>query len=129
MWVGEVAVAEPEPRLLAVALELALVAAVVLGDAPALNGPSIPASVYMTVSWSGQTSSPWRSRSSAVLTTTRELGPDGRLEPARQPRPADPAGELDDAAGSDAHGRASSALRTSPIRSIVSGRTARAGGR
>ena len=49
-----------------------------------------------------------------------EAGADGRLEPACEPRPADAAGELDDPPGRPAHGRASSAVRTSPIRSIVS---------
>ena len=42
------------------------------------------------------TSSPWRQQSSPVLTTTVSVIADVRLQPVRQLRPADPAGERDD---------------------------------
>ena len=53
----------------------------------------------MTVSWSGITRSPCRSRSSPVLTTTVSRSPRWACSPCGELRPADPAGEHDDPAG------------------------------
>ena len=63
---------------------------------------SSPASVYMTVSWSGQTSSPWRSRSSPVLTTTVSSAPTTAWRPWASLAPADAAGQDDDGHPADA---------------------------
>src|SRR3954451_7833717 len=53
---------------------------------------SRPASVYITVSWSGEISRPWCSRSSAVLTTIARSGPRIAWRPwARRAPPTPPA--------------------------------------
>ena len=95
----EVPVAEPEPRLLAVALEHRAGRRSRRG-CPSRAASSRPASVYMTVSWSGQTSRPWRSRSSPVLTTTVGSSPTAAWRPCGELRAADAAGQHDDPLGS-----------------------------
>ena len=74
----------------------------------------MPASVYITVSWSGETSSPWRSTSSAVLTIDDEPVADVRLQSVGEPAAPDATGKQDDGL---VHARSA---RTSGRRSIVS---------
>ena len=79
---------------------------------PSMPQPSsrfaIPASVYRTVSWSGQTRSPWRSRSSPVLTIDGEVRrrrPPAARPRAWRPRPRRRARRPSSAAGSPARAR------------------------
>src|SRR5215218_2493868 len=61
-----------------------------------VSGLEIPASVYITVSRSGQMCSPQRSKSSAVFTTREIPRREHVLQSRRELRPADPTGERAD---------------------------------
>jgi hypothetical protein len=65
--------------------------------APALNGIVDPASVYITVSRSGEMCSPRCSKSSPVLTATMSAaGANTSLKPSAEPRTTDTAGQRED---------------------------------
>ena len=87
----EVAIAEPEPGLLAVALEHLASPRTSRRRCPSpTRGCRCPASVYITVSWSGEMRRPWRSRSSAVLTMTSRRARDAPAARARACAPPTP---------------------------------------